>query len=104
MLLIANAPGDDQPARFEPRKFALRCSRPGAGIPNQLGCIEASVRLTENDAEHTLLRLGEQRISQTVAARATRTRLHSQYGHHHALFGHGPSKASLVSLHRSSQM
>jgi hypothetical protein len=49
--LIADTAGDDQAAVLEPRKFTLRGAGTGASIPNQLGCVETSMRLTK---EHDL--------------------------------------------------
>jgi hypothetical protein len=56
---------------FEPCQFALRGSRAGAGIANQLGCIEAPFGLAEEHAEDALLRLGKERIRETLPRRAT---------------------------------
>src|ERR1035437_4418309 len=88
MLLMANPSGHDQPARLEPREFALRRSGAGAGVPNQLRCVEATLGLAEEQAEDALLCLGQQSVRQTLAARSTRTRLHTQYGNNYARFGH----------------
>jgi hypothetical protein len=65
VFLVADPTDHDDPTAFQPRKFALRGARAGAGLPYQLGCVETPFGLAEEHAEDALLRLGEQRIRET---------------------------------------
>jgi hypothetical protein len=87
VLLVADASRDNQPALLQPGKLALRRSGASAGVPNELRCVKAPLRIAEQYAKYTLLCFGEQRIRQASSTGATRTPNCAQYGHNHADMG-----------------
>ena len=62
MLLVSDTRGGNQARPFERGKLAMHRPEPAAGEPDDLVREEALVRSPEQDAEHPLLRLGEQRV------------------------------------------
>lgn len=92
MLLMANSSRGDQAAFLKPRKFALRSSRAGARVPNQLGGVEAALRVAEQHTEDALLCLSKQHIRQASSTGLTGASRCTQCGHNHARFGHARQK------------
>lgn len=90
VLLMADAPRDNQSTVLEPREFALCGAGTGARRSNQFRGVEAAVWRAKEHTQHPLLCPGEQRIRQALSARTVgfRYACRAQYGHNHALFGH----------------
>ena len=64
VFLLADAASGDEPAALQSRQLPLRRSRPGSCPADEFRGVEAPVRLAEQQAEHALLRPGEQRVGQ----------------------------------------
>jgi hypothetical protein len=87
MLLIANSVRDDQAALLKSRQLALCGAGPSAGIPNQLGRVETSLRLAKEHAQDTLLRLRKQRVCEASVGGAAGSWSRTQLGYNRARLG-----------------
>ena len=87
VLLLANAPGEDEATVFQFGELAL--GRPGtcACGSDQFGGIEAAPRLAKEHAQDALLGPGQERIGEACSTLPAALRLWAQYGQKHALFG-----------------
>src|SRR5204862_1565771 len=90
VVLLRSEPADhDQARRLQPRQLALDRARTGAGPTDQLGCVEAALRLAEQKREHALLRVREERIGEAFAPRTACSCLRStHFGHLTTQFRH----------------
>jgi hypothetical protein len=71
VLLVADPADGDQPGLGEPGQFPLHGAGTRFGQCDQLGGVEGSFRLAEQQRQHFLLRRGEQRIGNPEPAWGT---------------------------------